>query len=94
MDQLQMDMQVFLSSAKLDENTFDLIMHGETKPNTDSLPRIAKVLNTTIDFLIGNTDYDIAIASEEEQDIIRYYRNMSKKQKRKFMGMVEQMMDE
>lgn len=69
------------------------ILNGSITPNIDILARIAKLLNTSIDFLIGAVPFNTIISSEEEQDIILYYRAMSKRGKRMFMGDLEKLKD-
>lgn len=91
LDQLQMDRQKFIRMTKIDDKSYQAIMDGSTKPTTDVLIRMAKSLDTTVDYLIGSTDISIAIADEDEQDILIAYRKLSKKGKRIFMGLLEQM---
>ena len=50
-----------------------------------------KALDTSMDYLVGNSDYSCAIASEDEQDIILRYRQLFKNGKRIFLGMMENM---
>lgn len=66
---------------------------GAITPNIDVLAKISKVLNTSIDFLIGAVPFQTIISSEEEQDIILYYRGMSKSGKRMLMGDLEKLKD-
>lgn len=44
-----------------------------------------------MDYITGNSEYSCAIASEDEQDIVLRYRQLSKKGKRIFLGMMESM---
>ena len=60
----------------------------------DVAGRLSKALDTSIDYLVGNSEYSCAIASEDEQDIILRYRQLSKKGKRIFLGMMEKMEEE
>lgn len=69
------------------------ILAGSVTPNIDVLAKIAKKLNTSIDFLIGSVPYPEIISSEEEEDIVLYYRGMSKRGKRLFMGALENFKD-
>ena len=69
------------------------ILSGAITPNIDVLAKISKVLNTSIDFLIGAVPFQTIISSEEEQDIILYYRGMSKSGKRMLMGDLEKLKD-
>lgn len=69
------------------------ILNGAITPNIDVLAKISKALNTSIDFLIGAVPFQTIISSEEEQDIILYYRGMSKSGKRMIMGDFEKLKD-
>ena len=53
--------------------------------------RLSRALDTSIDYLIGNTDFSCAIASEDEQDIILKFRCMSKRGKRLFLATMEEL---
>ena len=67
---------------------------GTVIPGIDVAGRLSKALDTSIDYLVGNSEYSCAIASEDEQDIILRYRQLSKKGKRIFLGMMEKMEEE
>lgn len=89
----QMTIESFAAAAELDQDEVSEIVSGGIRPNTDTLARIAGTLHTTIDYLIGMTEYEVSIESEEEEDIIQYFRKMSKSGKRIFMGMLEEVKD-
>lgn len=55
--------------------------------------RISRFLNTSIDFLIGSVPYPTIISSEDEEDIVLYYRTMSKTGRRLLMGALEDFKD-
>ena len=76
-------------TADIPQEELSGILAGSVTPNIDILAKIAKALNTSMDFLIGSVPYSEMISSEEEEDIIRYYRGMSKRGKRLFMGALE-----
>lgn len=69
----------------------DAIISGSERPNLAQLAKLAKSLGTTIDYLTGNSGFPTAVLSEEEEDMILYYRAMSKPNKRVFMGLVEEL---
>ena len=60
-------------------------------PGLNTAASLSKALNTSMDYLTGNSEYSCAVASEDEQDIILRYRQLSKKGKRIFLGMMEEM---
>lgn len=91
---LQMDASSLAKAADLDKAMCDSIISEDAKPNIDTLLKIARALQTTTDFLSGAVDYATAVSSEEEQDILLYYRGMDKSHRRRFMGMLEEMMNE
>ena len=88
---LQMDVSSLAKAAGLDEATCSSIISGNTKPNIDILLKISRALQTTTDFLSGAVDYATAVSSEEEQDILLYYRGMDKSHRRRFMGLLEEL---
>ena len=80
-------------TADIPQEELSGILAGSVTPNIDILAKVAKALNTSMDFLIGSIPYSEIISSEEEEDIIRYYRGMSKRGKRLFMGALENLKD-
>ncbi len=78
--------------AEISVQTTLEILSGSIIPNVDVLAKISKSLNTSIDFLIGAVNFSAMPSSEEENDIILYFRSMSKKEKRMFMGELERIL--
>ena len=91
---MQMDVSSLAKAADLDEAMCASIISGNTKPNIDTLLKIARSLQTTTDFLSGTTNYAIAVSSEDEQDILLYFRGMDKSHRRRFMGLLEDLKNE
>ncbi len=89
----QMTIESFAAAAELDQDEVSEIVFGGVQPNTDTLARIAGTLHTTIDYLIGINEYEVSIETEEEKDIIQYFRKCPKAAKRIFMGMLEEVKD-
>lgn len=79
------------NAANIKQDVCEDIISGKIKPGVDSLSRIAASLHTTIDYLIGSSDYAIAVSNEDEEDVLNYFRNMDKSHRRRFMGMLEEM---
>lgn len=92
--QLQMSLPDLIKKSTLTEETCCDILAGKTVPGIDATASLSKALDTSMDYLVGNSDYSCAIASEDEQDIILLYRQLSKKGKRIFLGMMEKMEEE
>ena len=69
------------------------VLDGSVTPNIGTLARISRFLNTSIDFLIGSVPYPTIISSEDEEDIVLYYRTMSKTGRRLLMGALEDFKD-
>lgn len=92
--QLQMSLPDLIKKSTLTEETCCDILAGKTVPGIDATASLSKALDTSMDYLVGNSDYSCAIASEDEQDIILRYRQLSKKGKRIFLGMMENMEEE
>ena len=91
MAQLQMSLPDLIKKSNLTEEACCDILAGKTIPGIDATASLSKALNTSMDYLVGNSEYSCAIASEDEQDIILRYRQLSKKGKRIFLGMMESM---
>lgn len=94
MAQLQMSLPDLIKKSNLTEEACCDILAGKTIPGIDATASLSKALDTSMDYLVGNSEYSCAIASEDEQDIILRYRQLSKKGKRIFLGMMEKMEEE
>lgn len=92
--QLQMSLPDLIKKSTLTEEACCDILAGKTVPGIDATASLSKALDTSMDYLVGNSEYSCAIASEDEQDIILRYRQLSKKGKRIFLGMMEKMEEE
>lgn len=68
------------------------ILSGDTQPGIATMAKISTAIGTTVDYLIGATEYDSSIACEDEQDIVNDYRRMTKTQRRLFMAELEKIM--
>lgn len=65
------------------ESAMSYYVKGERTPRSDVLTRIAKALNTTTDYLLGNTEY---VFSDSTQDELRYLqRNLGKLDKQQLI---------
>ncbi len=93
MRQLQLPVSDLAHAINIEENVCKDILSGKARPSIDALARIACALDTTIDYLIGNSDYAIAVSNEDEEDILKYFREMDKSHRRRFMGLLEEMME-
>lgn len=91
MSQLQMGLPDLVEKSSLTEETCCDILAGKIMPGLNTAASLSKALNTSMDYLTGNSEYSCAVASEDEQDIILRYRQLSKKGKRIFLGMMEEM---
>lgn len=91
MDQLQLNQSDLITKSEISEDSFTDIMTGRVIPGIDVAGRLSRALDTSIDYLIGNTDFSCAIASEDEQDIILKFRCMSKRGKRLFLAAMEEL---
>lgn len=91
MAQLQMSLPDLIAKSKLTEEACCEILAGKIMPGVDATASLSKALDTSMDYITGNSEYSCAIASEDEQDIILRYRQLSKKGKRIFLGMMESM---
>ena len=90
MTQLQMSASDLLERVEISEEYFNDILSEKVLPNIDIAARLSTALHTSIDYLIGNSEYSCTIASEDEQDIIFAFRSMSKREKRLFLADMEE----
>lgn len=91
MAQLQMSLPDLVLKSKLTEEACCEILAGKIMPGIDTAASLSKALDTSMDYITGNSEYSCAIASEDEQDIILKFRCMSKKGKRLFLAMMEEL---
>lgn len=89
MAQLQMSVSDLIKNSNLTEQTCCDILTGKVIPGIDATASLSKALCTSMDYLVGNSEYSCAIASEDEQDIVLKFRCMSKRGKRLFLAMME-----
>ena len=86
-------METFADAVEITVEEAEDILSGSVTPNIGTLAMISKFLNTSIDFLIGTVPYPTIVSSEDEEDIILYYRSMSKAGRRLLMGALENFKD-
>ena len=91
MAQLQMSLPDLVLKSKLTEEACCEILAGKIMPGIDTAASLSKALDTSMVYITGNSEYSSAIASEDEQDIILKFRCMSKKGKRLFLAMMEEL---
>lgn len=95
MTQLQMSLPDLTQKSNLTEETCSEILSGKIIPGIDVAASLSKALDTSMDYLVGNSEYSCAIASEDEHGYHPCrYRQLSKKGKRIFLGMMENMEEE
>lgn len=85
--------ETFADAVEVTPEEAEDILNGSITPNIGTLARISRFLNTSMDFLIGTVPYPTIISSEDEEDIILYYRTMSKSGRRLLMGALEDFKD-
>ena len=69
---------------------------GKIKPKTSTIIKMAKLLNTSTDYLLDLTDNPNPIdfsLNEKENNIIMNYRKLSQEEKIKFEAYIEAMID-
>jgi transcriptional regulator with XRE-family HTH domain len=49
---------------------------GETKPNAEAMTKLAKVLDTTVDFLMNGTSDDVALDAGLEKELISRFKEV------------------
>lgn len=85
--------ETFADAVEVTAEEAEYILNGSITPNIGTLARISRFLNTSMDFLIGTIPYPTIVSSEDEEDIILYYRTMSKSGRRLLMGALEDFKD-
>lgn len=70
--------------------------NGINQPSIETLILLAQKLGTTIDYLVGNTEYPYCAesvaafpVSEDEKELVQNYRSLSSEQKRDYKKVVE-----
>lgn len=69
---------------------------GKIKPKTSTIIKMAKILNTSTDYLLDLTDNPGAPEfklNEEEYNLVLNYRNLNKEEKTKITAYVDAMID-
>ena len=89
LDELGIQQGVLQIRSGIPPVDFEAYCAGEARPDVAALAALAKALETTIDYLIGSSIYPTAVMSEDEEDMVLYFRAMSKSEKRIYMGMLE-----
>ena len=69
--QLQMSLPDLIKKSTLTEETCCDILAGKTVPGIDATASLSKALDTSMDYLVGNSEYSCAIASEAAQDLMQ-----------------------
>lgn len=85
--------ETFADAVEVTPEEAEDILNGSITPSIGTLARISRFLNTSMDFLIGTIPYPTIVSSEDEEDIILYYRTMSKSGRRLLMGALEDFKD-
>lgn len=88
--------QVSLSvSLGVAQETISGYESGKSYPSVDTLIKLANILHTSTDYLLGRVDSDRPInfstsdLTDDECDLLYSYRNLSKENKLKLEGFVE-----
>lgn len=69
---------------------------GKIKPKTSTIIKMAKILNTSTDYLLDLTDNPSVPEfklNEEEYNLVLNYRNLNKEEKTKITAYVDAMID-
>ena len=76
MQQCKLNQKELAARAGVTESAMSYYVKGERTPRSDVLMRLARVLNTTTDYLIGNVDEE-SLGTEQKE--LRYLqRNLGK----------------
>uniref|UniRef100_UPI004047BFD9 helix-turn-helix domain-containing protein n=1 Tax=Flavobacterium sp. TaxID=239 RepID=UPI004047BFD9 len=65
---------------------------GETKPNAEAMTKMAKVLDTTVDFLMNGTSDDIVQEAGLEKELIRRFKevqNLPSEEKKTILSLMD-----
>ncbi|WP_107631433.1 helix-turn-helix transcriptional regulator [Agathobaculum massiliense] len=71
------------NQLKVRQNTVSTWETGRSEPDLDALRELSKIFNTSIDYILGNTDikkapsYEDAGLSTEEAELLRRFRKVS-----------------
>lgn len=88
--------QVFLSvEMGIAQETISGYEMGKSYPSAENLIKLANILNTSTDYLLGRTESDKPInigkddLTDDEFNLIYSFRNLSKDNKHKLLGFIE-----
>ena len=65
---------------------------GDTKPNSDVLTKLAKALDTTVDFLMNGTTTDIVAQAGLDKELISRFQslqNMNKEDRKTILSLID-----
>lgn len=71
------------NQLKVRQNTVSTWETGRSEPDLDALRELSKIFNTSIDYILGNTDikkapsYEDAGLSTEEAELLKLFRKAS-----------------
>lgn len=88
----QVNLSVRLGIAQETVSGYEI---GKSYPSADILIKMADILNTSIDYLLGRVDTDVPInlikseLSDNEVQLINSYRNLTTDNQHKLLGYVE-----
>ena len=93
----KLSQQKLAEKLSLSQQTIYKYEHGITEPDIDTLTKIASYFNTSIDYLVGNTDnplmpgqYFETALNPEEFDHIQLYRHLP----RHVQGLIDKLLQE
>lgn len=73
----QLSQKDLAEKAKVTESAMSYYVRGDRTPRSDVLTRIAKTLNTSTDYLLGNTAVDSPNSANKEE-LLYLQRNLGK----------------
>ncbi|MBQ4546110.1 MAG: helix-turn-helix transcriptional regulator [Oscillospiraceae bacterium] len=95
-----MTQQELADKLFLTQKTINSYERGRTQPNMETLCKLSDIFDTSIDYLLGNTDvrYSYALAEdkelvEQERCLVKNFRKLSDGTKNHIMGIIESCLD-
>jgi transcriptional regulator with XRE-family HTH domain len=83
-------------SISLSQQSINQYENHSVEPDIGTLIRIADYFNTSVDYLVGNTDIRYKIASEDaeklladEKSLLAGYRRLTPRQRKAIMAVIE-----
>lgn len=92
----EMSLTALAIDLEVSQEAISQYISGKIKPKTSTIIKMAKILNTTTDYLLDLTDNPIPnnfILSEDENVLLNNYKNLDNSEQAKVNGYIQALID-